>query len=222
LIATGRQKLSKQLLVPGTALTVEPVSDGPVYESKIDKNASVSAKGTFLATLSGVFGANTMLEVSVSDVAVVRSSDAQIDWLGVYRSVKAISEPLESHSCFVQSVRLATDAFVPANSSRLLKGAHRDHQGTAAGALATARSLGMMLGVAIAGAIYSSSLPVSGGKAAEISATHAGMVLVLMIAAATLAIGRISERPGSVRREVEAADPVNSITINVAPNREFS
>ena len=37
------QKLSKQLLVPGTALTVEPVSDGPVYESKIDKNASISS-----------------------------------------------------------------------------------------------------------------------------------------------------------------------------------
>jgi hypothetical protein len=89
------QKISQQLLVAGTSLTIEPVSDGPLYESKVDRNASVSAKGTYLATLSGAFGANSMLEVSVSDIAAVRLSDAQIDWVGVYRSVRAIPESLE-------------------------------------------------------------------------------------------------------------------------------
>jgi hypothetical protein len=102
------QKISQQLLVAGTSLTIEPVSDGPLYESKVDRNASVSAKGTYLATLSGAFGANSMLEVSVSDIAAVRLSDAQIDWVGVYRSVRAIPESLENHPCFVQGVRLAT------------------------------------------------------------------------------------------------------------------
>jgi MFS family permease len=104
-------------------------------------------------------------------------------------------------------IGLGTGAFVPANSSQLLKEAHRDHQGTAAGALATARNLGMMLGVAIAAAVYSSSLPALAGKTGELSATRTGLGVVLLIAAATLAIGRISGRPGPLRQEIERLAP---------------
>jgi MFS family permease len=119
-------------------------------------------------------------------------------------------------------IGLGTGAFVPANSSQLLKEAHRDHQGTAAGALATARNLGMMLGVAIAAAVYSSSLPALAGKTGELLATRTGLVVVLLIAAATLVIGRIAKRPDSLRQEIGAPGPCDSITISVAPNREFS
>jgi EmrB/QacA subfamily drug resistance transporter len=119
-------------------------------------------------------------------------------------------------------VGLGTGTFIPANSSRLLKEAPVHQHGTAAGALATARNLGMMLGVAIAAAVYSSSLPALGGREAELSATRNGLAMVFLIAAATLAVSRIREgrAAGSPGSQDVRDDPAGVITFTVAKKRE--
>lgn len=99
-------------------------------------------------------------------------------------------------------IGLGTGIFVPANSSRLLKDAPLHHHGTAAGALATARNLGMMLGVAIAAAVYSSSLPETGGRPAELLATRSALSIVFLVAVATVPISWIPEgRARSLNRQ---------------------
>jgi sugar phosphate permease len=55
-------------------------------------------------------------------------------------------------------VGLGTGMFVSPNSSALMGSAPRQRQGIAAGILATARNVGMVLGVGLAGAIYTTVL----------------------------------------------------------------
>ena len=101
-------KNSERLIVPGPTPTVERVSDGVVYESKIDRSAMESAKGTFLESLSHELKAESMLEITISDVASARLSDAQIDWDRLRRFAASYREAAGSRSCFVQAVRLAS------------------------------------------------------------------------------------------------------------------
>ena len=103
----GTRKSSERLLVPGPHPPVERITEGLVYESKIDQQASVSAKGTYLVTLSGAFSNSSMLEVTITDVASVRLSDAQIDWPRLRLAAAELHEQAGESSCFVQGVRLA-------------------------------------------------------------------------------------------------------------------
>ena len=82
-------------------------------------------------------------------------------------------------------VGLGTGVFVPANSSRLLSSAPLQHHGMASGVLATARNLGMMLGVAMAAAAYSGSL-VTSGEETVLFGVRRGLSFVLLASAAVL------------------------------------
>jgi hypothetical protein len=62
-------------------------------------------------------------------------------------------------------VGLGTGIFISPNNSAVMGAAPRHRQGIAAGVLATARSFGMVLGIGIAGAIYTTVL-------ARSTATH--------------------------------------------------
>ena len=91
------------------------------------------------------------------------------------------------------TIGLGSGVFVPANSSRLLSHAPVHRHGSASGLLATARNLGMMLGVAIAAAAYSTSLPGSIGRVAVLSGVRTGLTIVFLAAAALLLTNWISD-----------------------------
>jgi MFS family permease len=79
-------------------------------------------------------------------------------------------------------VGLGTGIFISPNTSALLGSAPRQRQGIASGILATARNVGMVIGVGVAGAILAS---VTGqqGDAAIFDAIHVGLVVAAVIAA---------------------------------------
>lgn len=84
---------------------------------------------------------------------------------------------------------LGAGLFTSPNSSALMGSAPRHRQGIASGVMATARSMGMALGVGIAGAIFTT---IQGGDARlTISAINAGLgvaAMVAVIGAATSAV----------------------------------
>lgn len=61
-------------------------------------------------------------------------------------------------------IGLGTGLFVSPNSSALMGAVSRQRQGIAAAVLASARNVGMVLGVALAGAVFASALAVHGGS----------------------------------------------------------
>jgi len=64
-------------------------------------------------------------------------------------------------------IGLGTGAFISPNNSALMGSAPKSRQGIAAGILATARNFGMVLGVGIAGAIYTTGLAHATGEATQ-------------------------------------------------------
>jgi MFS family permease len=84
-------------------------------------------------------------------------------------------------------VGLGTGTFISPNNSALMGAAPRSRQGIAAGILATARNLGMVLGVGLAGAIFTTILTQGGG---ELSGE--AQLLYRAVQASFLAAGGIS------------------------------
>jgi EmrB/QacA subfamily drug resistance transporter len=71
---------------------------------------------------------------------------------------------------------LGTGIFISPNTSALLGSAPRQRQGIASGILATARNVGMVLGVGLAGAIFS-SVTTMGGNNALFNAVQLGLLV---------------------------------------------
>ncbi len=71
---------------------------------------------------------------------------------------------------------LGTGMFISPNTSALLGSAPRQRQGIASGILATARNVGMVLGVGVAGAIFS-SITAQGGQNALFDAVQLGLLV---------------------------------------------
>lgn len=76
---------------------------------------------------------------------------------------------------------LGTGIFISPNTSALLGSAPRQRQGIASGILASARNVGMVLGVGLAGAILT-SITAHNGDASLFDAIHTGMLLAAAIA----------------------------------------
>jgi EmrB/QacA subfamily drug resistance transporter len=76
---------------------------------------------------------------------------------------------------------LGTGIFISPNNSALLGSAPRQRQGIASGILATARNVGMVLGVGLAGAIFT-SITARGGDALLFTAVQAGMFTAAVLA----------------------------------------
>jgi MFS family permease len=73
---------------------------------------------------------------------------------------------------------LGTGIFISPNTSALMGSAPRQRQGIASGILATARNVGMVLGVGLAGAILTSVMAGQGaGDQALFSAVHTGLLV---------------------------------------------
>ena len=71
---------------------------------------------------------------------------------------------------------LGTGIFVSPNNSALMGAAPRTRQGIASGVLATARNVGMVLGIGLAGAILTTALA-RGGDAALFQAVQTGLLV---------------------------------------------
>ncbi|HEX6303742.1 MAG TPA: MFS transporter, partial [Anaerolineales bacterium] len=80
---------------------------------------------------------------------------------------------------------LGTGTFISPNNSALMGSAPRHRQGIAAGLLATARSVGMVLGVGLAGAIFTTVLshaPATGGEEGLFRAIHISFLVATGVA----------------------------------------
>jgi len=76
---------------------------------------------------------------------------------------------------------LGTGIFISPNTSALLGSAPRQRQGIASGILATARNVGMVLGVGLAGAILT-SITAHNGNGSLFEAIRTGMLVAAAIA----------------------------------------
>lgn len=82
-------------------------------------------------------------------------------------------------------VGLGTGIFISPNTSALMGAAPRARQGIASGVLATARNVGMVIGVGIAGAILTTALERTGGETGLTS----GLRAALLVAAGAALLG---------------------------------
>jgi hypothetical protein len=85
---------------------------------------------------------------------------------------------------------LGTGIFISPNTSALLGSAPRQRQGIASGILATARNVGMVLGVGLAGAIFT-TLTVAGGDAMLFSAVTTGFVVASGLAVVGIVVSSV-------------------------------
>ncbi|WP_437785576.1 MFS transporter [Sorangium sp. So ce1097] len=105
-------------------------------------------------------------------------------------------------------VGLGSGLFTAPNNSRIMGAAPRDQQGTAAGLLAEARNVGMLCGVAAAGAIFAA---LGGGRPGEAAGGEASGAFgaafqgTMLAAAALAALGAIVTAAGASSRAGAAA-----------------
>jgi EmrB/QacA subfamily drug resistance transporter len=96
--------------------------------------------------------------------------------LGPYSPIHQIGQALGI-------VGLGTGTFISPNNSAIMGSAPGQRQGIAAGILATARSTGMVLGVGLAGAVFTTILADSTGENALYAATRASFIFAAILAA---------------------------------------
>lgn len=96
---------------------------------------------------------------------------------------------LRSIAAALAVVGLGVGIFVSPNNSALMGAAPRNRQGIAAGVLATARNVGMVLGVGFAGAVFTTVVAQAATPAAGLSA---GVRASLFAAAALAALGVVT------------------------------
>jgi EmrB/QacA subfamily drug resistance transporter len=95
--------------------------------------------------------------------------------------------------------------FVTPNNSRLLGAAPRNRQGIASGVLAEARCVGMVLGVGISGAIYTTVVHRSGPGAVPLAASHALKAIAVLAGIAVLTSWMEGESAGEHLKDTASA-----------------
>jgi EmrB/QacA subfamily drug resistance transporter len=99
-------------------------------------------------------------------------------------------------------VGFGTGVFISPNNSALMGSAPKSRQGIAAGILATARNFGMVLGVGIAGAVYTIGLSRAAGAAAspQSGAIFSALEMSFLVAAVIMVLGVFTSMVRIVRR----------------------
>jgi MFS family permease len=90
-------------------------------------------------------------------------------------------------------VGLGIGLFVSPNNSALMGAAPRERQGIAAGILATARNVGMVLGVGLAGAVFTTVIAHSGADAGVVRGAQASLFVAAAVAACGVATALTSK-----------------------------
>ena len=107
--------------------------------------------------------------------------------------------PLTAIAAALGVVGLGVGIFVSPNNSALMGSAPRHRQGIAAGVLATARNVGMVLGVGLAGAVFTTVLARGEGHAdALVRGVQASLYVAAGIAVAGTVIAALGERGNTV------------------------
>jgi EmrB/QacA subfamily drug resistance transporter len=103
--------------------------------------------------------------------------------LGIFiMSRFGLNTPFYQVSLALGIVGFGTGTFISPNNSSIMGAAPREHQGIAAGILATARSTGMVLGVGLAGAIFTTIMAKSSDGSAIFAATSASLIMASILA----------------------------------------
>ncbi len=108
---------------------------------------------------------------------------------------------------------LGSGMFVSPNNSALMGAAPRNRQGIASGVLALARNVGMVLGVGLTGAVFTTML--SRGQSNDpviiVHAVNAGLLFAtgMSVLAAVTSFARGSDRPGA--RQIETIKPGDTV-----------
>jgi EmrB/QacA subfamily drug resistance transporter len=97
-------------------------------------------------------------------------------------------------------IGLGTGIFISPNNSALLGAAPANRRGIASGVLATARSLGMVMGIGLAGAILTTS---HARSADQTAGTIVGVHWGFLIAAALALVGAVTSAVRGTKRETE-------------------
>ena len=95
--------------------------------------------------------------------------------------------PLPQVALRLTVVGLGTGIFISPNTSALMGAAPRARQGIASGVLATARNVGMVTGVGIAGAVFTTVLARAGAE----EGLYSGVRLAFLLAAGVAALGAL-------------------------------
>jgi EmrB/QacA subfamily drug resistance transporter len=107
--------------------------------------------------------------------------------------------PLREVALALAVAGLGTGTFISPNNSMLMGSAPPHRQGIAAGILATARSVGMVLGVGLAGAVFTTVLARSqaaGSGAALFDAVGAGFLVATVVATVGVVTSAVRGEPG--------------------------
>jgi len=150
------------------------------------RGLSAAVSGLLLTAQPAVMAVAAPLSGALSDRIGVRLPAA----LGmavmagglVLLSTSGLQTPLGLVALFLAVAGLGTGMFSSPNNSAIMGAAPRSRQGIAAGVLATARNVGMVLGVGLAGAVLSTLTGSDGGEGI-FSAIHTGFLLAAGLAA---------------------------------------
>jgi MFS family permease len=99
--------------------------------------------------------------------------------------------PLSSVTLALAVVGLGTGVFISPNTSALMGSAPKHRQGIASGVLATARNVGMVLGVGLAGAVVTTILA-QGQTSGSTTALFDGVSAAFLVAAGAAALGSLT------------------------------
>lgn len=110
-----------------------------------------------------------------------------------------VSTPLPLLSGALAIVGLGVGLFTSPNNSAVLGAVPANQRGVASGVLSTARTLGSVLGIGIAGAVYATVLTLSGGEGPEQITRAAGVGLLVASGLALVGAVTSATRPGRSR-----------------------
>ncbi|MBP7688904.1 MAG: MFS transporter [Thermoflexales bacterium] len=99
-----------------------------------------------------------------------------------------VQSPLSEATLALAVVGLGTGSFIAPNSSALMGAAPRHRQGIAAGVLASARNVGMVLGVGLAGAVFTTVQAQSGSVVTAVTTSFAVAIGLAVLGIFTSAI----------------------------------
>ena len=128
--------------------------------------------------IPGVFGMGTM----AAGIYLVSRLGPESSWASVAFALAIVG--------------LGTGTFISPNNSALMGAAPRQRQGIAAGVLATARNFGMVLGVGLAGAIFTTVLAQAAAEEAQSQALFRAVQTSFVAAAGLVLIGVLTTARG--------------------------
>ena len=165
------------------------------------RGLSASAAGALLMVQPAVMAVTAPLAGSLSDrvgsrlLATVGMTIMAVGLVALATLPPSVS--LVAVAATLAVVGLGTGTFISPNNSALMGAAPRHRQGVAAAVLAEARNVGMVLGVGMAGAIFTTFLPRTPGAADYITAASAALYAAAAAAALSAAVSAIAGARGA-------------------------